>query len=94
MADKWVIICIELTGSVDEFSGPIPNGMMLRRFDPEYAEGRGHAEWTHDPDVAMKFDDQMSALELWKTQSKTRPLRDDGLPNRPLTAYTIVVERL
>jgi uncharacterized membrane protein len=64
-------------------------GEYLRRFDPEFAGGVGAAWWTDDPAQAMRFADLGEALATWKTKSAIRPLRDDGKPNRPLTAYTI-----
>jgi hypothetical protein len=67
-------------------------GEYLRRFDPEYADGRGAAWWTDDPAKAMRFADVGVALETWKTQSTVKPLREDGKPNRPLTAHTITFD--
>jgi hypothetical protein len=64
----------------------------LEDFYPEFADGRGYANWTDDPAKAMRFPSMAEALDLWRTQSRVRPLRDDGLPNRPLTAYSIMVE--
>lgn len=43
---------------------------------------------------AQRFADARAALEYWK-QSPTCPchaIREDGRPNRPLTAYTVTVE--
>lgn len=37
---------------------------------------------------------QAAAMECWKTQSTVQPLRDDGQPNRPLTAYNVVIEKV
>jgi hypothetical protein len=42
---------------------------------------------------AKVFPDTRAALEYWKRQSHTVPLRPDGKPNRPLTAYSVSVER-
>jgi hypothetical protein len=64
-------------------------GEYLERFDPEFAGGIGAAWWTPDPAKAMRFVDLIAAFETWKTQSVTRPIREDGKPNRPLTAHTI-----
>jgi hypothetical protein len=41
---------------------------------------------------ALRFDDVEVLLNYWMTQSCTVPLRDDGKPNRPLTAFTIETE--
>ena len=61
----------------------------LRRFDPDALGGRGWTDFADDPTEAMRFDTVEAVMECWKTQSRTVPLRDDGRPNRPLTAYTI-----
>jgi hypothetical protein len=42
----------------------------------------------------MVFEDHAAAMEVWTRQSRVRPLRPDGKPNRPLTAYTISIEPL
>jgi hypothetical protein len=68
------------------------NGMYLASYDPEALDGMGAFEWTRDPQMALRFPDAASAWVLWKTTSKTRPTRDDGKPNRPLTAYTVAIE--
>lgn len=69
------------------------DGMYLRRYTPESHDGRGHALWTTDPDQAVPFASIMEAREAWMCVPITRPTRDDGKPNRPLTAYTIAIQR-
>jgi hypothetical protein len=66
----------------------------LLRFDPDAFGGRGWIECTDDPAQAMRFEDVEAVITCWKTQSRAVPLRDDGRPNRPLTAYTIQPTRL
>jgi hypothetical protein len=51
--------------------------------------GRALLVTTPNEDDALDFPDSIAAFEFWKTQSKTVPLRPDGKPNRPLTAWTI-----
>jgi hypothetical protein len=43
---------------------------------------------------AMRFPDVRAALTYWKRQSTVQPLRADGQPNRPLTAFTVDVLKL
>jgi len=50
-------------------------------------EARGYVVLTPDADRAYRFDSVEVAMALWKAQSPIAPLRPDGLPNRPLTAY-------
>lgn len=65
--------------------------MFLRTYDPDYAGGQGVVEWTSDIEKAMKFATTAEAWMLWRRTSNVRPLRADGQPNRPLTAFTIEV---
>lgn len=66
------------------------SGRYFRQFDV----GACHGEEATFPTTARlseaaTFPDVMEALEFWRTQSRERPMRDDGLPNRPLTAFTV-----
>jgi hypothetical protein len=67
-------------------------GKYLMDVDVDAFGGRGRIKWTNDPACAMVFLDAPEAWELWRRQSTVAPLRDDGKPNRPLTAYTIEIE--
>jgi hypothetical protein len=88
--DKWVLMSHGTawnSGTVDKF---------LAEYDPDYVPEppappypSGSAVFTDDPDQAMHFDSAVAALELWKTVSKTVPIRPDGKPNRPLAAHTV-----
>lgn len=69
-----------------------PADCWLESFDVDAHDGRGDAAWTSDVARAMRFPDVGAAMTAWRTQSTVRPLRDDGLPNRPLTALTIQIE--
>lgn len=72
--------------------GSIPFGQFLKAYDPDAMNGYGLAEWTRDPAEAKRFTDAAAALEEWKRTSSVRPTREDGMPNRPLTAYNITFE--
>ncbi len=65
------------------------DGRWLRQYDADGESGRGSITTTDDPERAMTFDGLKSALELLRRQTTLHPLRDDGRPNRPLTAYTV-----
>ena len=62
--------------------------------DVEAFEGRGDATLTKDIKRAKRFETQAEAFEFWRQQSKTRPLRGDGEPNRPLTAFNVTFETI
>jgi len=67
----------------------LAEGCYLYRFDPEFAE-IGLVEWTRKLDEAMPVD-RLEAVQMFRTVSTTRPVRDDGEPNRPLTAFNIEI---
>jgi hypothetical protein len=62
--------------------------------DPDAFKGRGDAQFTTDPSRAKRFVDAKAALQYWRRESTVQPYRDDGKPNRPLTAYTVEVKPL
>jgi hypothetical protein len=66
-------------------------GQYLETVDFEAYHGRGFVRWTADPEKAMRFPSAGAAMQFWKTQSKTVPIRPDGKPNRPLTAYHVEI---
>lgn len=74
-------------------------GKYLARYDPEYVPKgtinptmSGVADWTDNVDKAMHFATNAAALRCWNTQGVRVPLRADGKPNKPLTAFTILVQ--
>lgn len=99
---EHVIVCV---GSAN--GGNVPVGLMLQSYDPDWRPSRavrrangypdhqtGKADWTGDPEEAMRFPTKEAAHACWRAQSKVKPLRPDGQPNRPLTAYHVTVEPL
>lgn len=64
-------------------------GMYLLAFDVDGFQGAGIVRWTADARRARRFETAMDVLQCWHTVSTVHPVRDDGKPNRPLTAYTI-----
>lgn len=64
----------------------------VKAYDPDGMYGYGLVELTKQRDEARRFDDAAEALRCWKQTSTVRPTRDDGKPNRPLTAFTIELE--
>lgn len=69
-------------------------GPYLQWFDVNARGGLGDDRWTDDVKQALKFDTFLDAANAWKTTSRKRPFRDDGKPNRPLTAYSVSIERI
>jgi hypothetical protein len=42
----------------------------------------------------MMFADAAFALDFWRTQSPSYPVRSDGRPNRPLTSTTFEIIKI
>ena len=66
-------------------------GQYVKSFDPEAFQGRGDVIATMNKNDAMHFDSFTQAHAFWNQQSKLRPLRPDGRPNKPLTAFTVEI---
>lgn len=70
----------------------------LVSFDPEISETdpptypTGYLITSSAPEQALKFPSFLHAAAYWKMESKSVPLRPDGKPNRPLTAYSVTIE--
>ena len=66
----------------------------LQSFEPEANEGRGAIHFTLDASEAMEFASVEAATAFINTVPESRPMRDDGEPNRPLTGFTVTVEQI
>lgn len=88
---KYVLVCQDIPGRVFTRSGDdVPAGQFLKSYDPEAHGGEGYATWTHRLEEAMKFEDQVAAFKCYLAVPETKPTRDDGKPNRPLTTFTVM----
>ena len=103
MDASTVIRLVDLTGKVIGScinDGAAQTGMdanralYLRYWDVEAHDGRGIVEWTADLSEAHVFASSIDAARVWKLVPMCRPLREDGKPNRPLTAFSIIIESL
>jgi hypothetical protein len=78
----------------------VQSGQYLEHYDPDVVPAdptdprTGLAEWTRDVGRAMKFATNAAALRCWQATSTVRPLRPDGKPNRPLSAFTVLIEQV
>ncbi len=61
----------------------------LVEYDPDGHGGAGLIVSTRAMSNAYVFENARKALEAWRAVSTIRPLRFDGKPNRPLTAWTV-----
>lgn len=79
---------------------PTPyDGQWLMEYDPRRPsvdpDGRpmlAHLVCTDDPSLAMRFETAAHAYAVWRAASGHR--RRDGGTDRPLTAFTISLEKL
>lgn len=67
------------------------DGEYLKYYNPNDHDGLGEFQSTPDIEEAQTFKTMIEALELWKEQSKKIPFRPDGKPNRPFTAFSVIV---
>lgn len=67
-------------------------GQYLKSFDHEAHAGRGFGDFTPFKEQAMTFESKAAAFQFWKRVPVCKPIREDGQPNRPFTAITVVVE--
>jgi hypothetical protein len=100
MSDETWVMQIVLEAPIDKtghmmdiLAGRVTTRYLLG-FWPDRDGGYGEITFTDDLGAARKFASFQDVMECWKTQSKVRPLRDDGKPNRPLTAFSIQPKRL
>lgn len=87
----YAIKILHLTGSS---TMPFRRGNVGRWVldaDPDAMDGQGMVDFTILPSRAKKFASAAAAVEFWQTQSTVKPLREDGKPNCPLTAFTVEV---
>ncbi len=84
---------IKCWGPASDLKEPI-KGEYLKSFDPEAHDGRGEAKFTKNIKDAMVFTDATEAIRMWQSQPVTRPLREDGKPNRPLSAFSAMFENI
>jgi hypothetical protein len=89
VSQKFLLVC---AGMAD---GRPTNlvGFYLESFDPDAGDDRttGVAVWTDDVNKAKSFANYAAAFAEWNRQSKRIPLRSDGKPNKPLTAFNVEV---
>ena len=67
------------------------DGRFLKYFDANAHGGAGEIRTTAVETEAIEFRDFHAARECYRRISTVQPRRRDGLPNRPLTAYTVEI---
>lgn len=82
------MVVIQVVGRADGRVCP-QDGLYLAAGDPATVQSHDGFDWTSDPMGGLRFDSIGEALTYWSRQSTVRPLREDGQPNKPLTAWTV-----
>ena len=86
-----VIVYAGTAGRADG-TGTVRPGSYLKECDLEFAGGRGLITWTPDKSQALVFGSFAEAFNAWRAVPESRPLRPDGEPNRPMTAFSVTFE--
>lgn len=90
MKSQWIVLrVVEMASRPGEYL-PV-SGQYLETYDPEAYDGRGSAMFTPNLERAKKFESVADAMRTWREVPASRPLRDDGRPNRPLTSFTMEI---
>jgi hypothetical protein len=84
------MIALKIMGYADGSQCPL-TGQYVRACDFDAGEGRGNVVTTTRQDRALMFGSFKDAFGYWQTVSRRYPLRPDGMPNRPLSAYHMEV---
>lgn len=63
-------------------------------FDPDGRPMTAHVVVTDDIEEAMKFESMTEFHMLYRAVDPDNPMRPDGRPNRPLTAFTVEVTKI
>lgn len=90
---------LRLMGAHDG-SSHFSDGRFVKSYDVTYITHSGNYDGgllqvTDNPDEAMAFKEATDAMELWRSVApKPFDVRQDGKPNRPLTAFNCEVFRI
>lgn len=90
-ARAFVLRIADVSGTLLQSTVPRPAiaGHFVKSYDPDAHDGRGDLVGTLRLEEALRFPTAAAAFEFYRQQSKVRPLREDGRPNRPATAFSI-----
>lgn len=84
---------IQILGLASGEPSPV-DGLWIHRYDPDEEDGRGALYPSSSVQDAQRFPTTAAVIAFYQQQSKHHPYRGDGQPNKPLTAYTVMVEKV
>lgn len=83
---------MRIEGKASGVPEPTVDRAYVLSFDPDAHDGGGELMTTRNARNAKRFASTGEAFEFWRQASTVRPLREDGKPNRPFTAFTVSIE--
>jgi hypothetical protein len=90
-------VIISIVGWMLDRECPVA-GMYIKAVDNQkYVRGEIADEWltmTSDPAEARVWETAADAMAIYREVYKAHPVRPDGKPNRPLTAFSIIIHPL
>ena len=90
-AQRFLVMQVHsLTGTQLGAPGLDPKDRYVVSYDPDGNDGHGDVVLPTDPAKAKRYTLDEARKE-WDRTSTVRPLRSDGQPNKPLTAYTVAL---
>jgi hypothetical protein len=69
-------------------------GEFIKSVDIQSVPDIHWLQLTPDLDEAQTWPDVEAAMRTYKEILKNDPVRADGRPNRPLTAFTVLIEKI
>lgn len=89
-------VVIRVYGTAEQlFAHHGHEGIYLKSYDLDVEPGEIPAQLTGHRTEALQFPSAQAAFETYRQVSPKHPIRPwDGLPNRPLTAFTVAIEPL
>lgn len=91
MTSVYVLRILGLQGRMLHPKGESPVGKFITGYRPLAYDGLGEVLFSPHLQDALAFETQAEALAFYRHVPKHRPLRPDGQPNRPITAFTVEV---
>jgi len=88
-----VVLKIITNAAPDLIATPEFDGKYIVSF-ADTPDGHGVLRVSGKQSEAKVFATSSEAIDFWRQPSSFVPLRPDGEPNRPLTAFTIEIEAL
>jgi hypothetical protein len=88
---SYTLRVVQLEGQATKPGPPITDHTYIASINVDAHDGQGEVVMTEHKEAARVFENAKEAMLYWRRQSTVRPLRADGKPNRPGTAFTIEV---